>query len=356
MFENSSNINELYKIHGSVKEPDSIVITGKDYNALKRTSAILNAKILSKLTESPILFLGYSLTDESIRSLLKDLSDNVPESINIAERICVVEYQKDEQSLDEKNWDTGFGVYCSKISTDNFKEIYKMVSKVDQGISPNEISKYESAIKQIIEIKGRQGELDQVLTSFVDLNNLPEELKRKNLVVAFGENRYLYKYPDFIDYIKSYFFDDADIPPEIAMKFIVRFSSRSTLPVSKYVVKIGNGINISEKEKEKINKRLNRFKTIESLKVNNLTENRKKLILSKIDFSNPESVFRNDVIKPRDSIAYLIKNINTYSREIVLDLIKYIIEKEENGFINETNCKKLFMAYSLTYESIPDAI
>ncbi|MCO0832587.1 SIR2 family protein [Fructobacillus sp. W13] len=78
LFEPSSELNVLYKIHGSIEEPESLVITQRDYEGLKRTSAIVNAKILSELTSSPILFIGYSLTDNNVQSLLKDLADNMP--------------------------------------------------------------------------------------------------------------------------------------------------------------------------------------------------------------------------------------------------------------------------------------
>ncbi len=142
LFEKSSNINELYKIHGSSSSPNSIVITSSDYQKLDRTSAIVNAKILSQLTESPILFLGYSLTDENIRSLLKDLSDNMPFSIeDAAGRIGVVNYEKGLNNINEVMHED-FGVHYTKISTDNYIDIYKKVAKIDQGISPNEIAKY----------------------------------------------------------------------------------------------------------------------------------------------------------------------------------------------------------------------
>src|SRR5699024_1051175 len=95
LFEPTNSLNELYKIHGSINNVNSIVITSHDYQQLERTSAIVNAKILSQLTQSPILFLGYSLTDENVQSLLKDLSSNMPFPIDeAAQRIGVVNYVK----------------------------------------------------------------------------------------------------------------------------------------------------------------------------------------------------------------------------------------------------------------------
>lgn len=45
LFEPSDSLNELYKIHGSVEDANSIIITSKDYEKLQRTSAIVNGRL-----------------------------------------------------------------------------------------------------------------------------------------------------------------------------------------------------------------------------------------------------------------------------------------------------------------------
>lgn len=357
LFENTADINELYKIHGSIDDPNSIVITTSDYEKLKRTSAIVNAKILSKLTESPILFLGYSLTDENIRCLLKDLADNMPFSIeDAARRIGVVDYKKGQSKVSEVICDT-FGVHYTQLSTDNYSEIYEKVAEIDQGVSPSEIAKYQAAFRKIIDIKGKKGELKNVLTSFVNLDKLPDELKKRNLVVAFGDNRYLYKYPSYADYVKSYFLEEDDMPLEIAIKFITNLSPQSALPISKYLLKLKNngGITLTERDKNKINNRLRRFESLSSL---NVSEPGNKYIdrLKKLDFTQPEKIFEDNDLMHRLKIMYFIKHINNYSQEVIMNMIKYILINEDDNFIGETNCRKLFLAYSLKFEEKFDEI
>ena len=58
LFIKTNDYGELYKIHGSIKDINSICITEKDYKQNESKLAIVNAKILSNLTEAPILFLG----------------------------------------------------------------------------------------------------------------------------------------------------------------------------------------------------------------------------------------------------------------------------------------------------------
>lgn len=354
LFEPSDMLNELYKIHGSIDNANSIVITSNDYEKLERTSAIVNAKILSQLTLSPIIFFGYSLTDRSVQTLLRDLASNMPFSIEkAAKRIGVVDYQKGSKEIEETMADTSYGVHYTKLSTDNFEEIYKDIAKVNQGISPLEISKYQNAFRQIIDTKGRQGELKQVLTSFVDLNKLPEELKSKNLVVALGDSRFLYKYPNYADYVKDYFLGKEEMPLEIAVKFILKTSSISTLPVSKYVARIKKGdLTLKDTDKDKMNQRLSTFPTFDSLKIPG-TPKKHLNALKKMNFNNVEQILaRDDGIKNYTKLNYFSSHIKCYPQKVALKLIRYILENEIDSFIGDTVCRKLFMAYSLCYEQI----
>ena len=351
LFEDQAELNELYKIHGSVKDPDSIVITEEDYKKLDRTSAIVNAKILSQLTRSPILFFGYSMTDSNVISLMQDLSDNMPFSIEqAARRVGVVNYDPRQSALVETMEATKF--HYTVLTTNDFTEIYRTVSQIDQGISPYEISKFQKAFRQIIDVKGQQRELKQVLTSFVDLKRLPRELKNKNLVVAFGDNRYIYKYPDYVSYVKNYFLENATMPLEIAIKFIANRPSNSTLPVSKYLIQIKGEMVLDSTDQSKINKRLSHFCSLESLNVRTISKHDED-ILKKTTFNTSSDVIdRKDGVQVFTKIAYITKNIFDYDKKFVLDLIKSILKKRHEGFIKDTNCRKLFMAYTLKFEEI----
>jgi len=63
----------IYKVHGDFYDPDSIVITKKDYEHffdIKR-SPLLVDKIRSEFTSKHILFIGYSLQDSNIIKIIK---------------------------------------------------------------------------------------------------------------------------------------------------------------------------------------------------------------------------------------------------------------------------------------------
>ena len=74
LFDQQIGWSELYKIHGSVGLPESIVINSNDYENFDKNSILISAKILSSMIDTPIIFLGYSLSDRNIRNLLKNFS------------------------------------------------------------------------------------------------------------------------------------------------------------------------------------------------------------------------------------------------------------------------------------------
>ncbi len=66
--------SELYKIHGCCTKPESIVFTKEDYDVIDRTNMYLAAKLLTIFVEFPVIFIGYSLSDEDIRKIFRDIS------------------------------------------------------------------------------------------------------------------------------------------------------------------------------------------------------------------------------------------------------------------------------------------
>ena len=73
LFSNLNYIGEIYKIHRSVSDPNSIVITYEDYQKFQEKSKYLAAKLMTIFVENPIVFIGYSLNDPNISSIIKSI-------------------------------------------------------------------------------------------------------------------------------------------------------------------------------------------------------------------------------------------------------------------------------------------
>lgn len=75
LFSNPQKIAEIYKIHGCCSDPKSLVLTKTDYEDFHKKNPYLAAKLLSIFIEHPIIFIGYSLHDENIKSILCSISE-----------------------------------------------------------------------------------------------------------------------------------------------------------------------------------------------------------------------------------------------------------------------------------------
>lgn len=238
LFEKTADYGELYKIHGSITDVNTISITKEDYEGNEKRSALIDAKILSNLTESPIIFLGYSLTDRNVRRILNSFVENAPFDISqAASRIGVVEYAAGLQDFDEAiEGMANNQIHYTSIRTDNYLEIYKKLSKIDQSYTPAEIRKYESSFRRIIEVKGQEKQLKNVLVDYADIDKLTDgEIKNKNIVVAFGNDKIIYRWPTFAEYLRSYFLGDDNFTTPIALKFISEQPLATPVPIKKYL-------------------------------------------------------------------------------------------------------------------------
>ena len=66
----------VYHIHGSINDPESIVITNEDYTQTLRVSDYRHARLPFLIKESTVLMVGYSLNDLNVLSAV-DYSQNV---------------------------------------------------------------------------------------------------------------------------------------------------------------------------------------------------------------------------------------------------------------------------------------
>lgn len=73
LFSQLQGIAEIYKIHGSVSDPQTIIINENDYKEFKEQKEYLAAKLLTIFMEYPIIFIGYSISDSNIRDILSSI-------------------------------------------------------------------------------------------------------------------------------------------------------------------------------------------------------------------------------------------------------------------------------------------
>lgn len=96
IFSPIQGVAEIYKIHGSVEEPESIVINEEDYVLFEKNSAYLAAKLMTIFMEYPIVFMGYSISDSNVQSIIKAIVNclNMEQIRLLEDRFVFVEYSE----------------------------------------------------------------------------------------------------------------------------------------------------------------------------------------------------------------------------------------------------------------------
>lgn len=97
IFSQIHGIAEIYKIHGTQDDPLSLVFTTKDYERFHQKNPYLASKLLTFFVENPVVFLGYSLTDENILEIIHSILDGLSsENVGkLADRLVFIQWDKD---------------------------------------------------------------------------------------------------------------------------------------------------------------------------------------------------------------------------------------------------------------------
>ncbi len=354
LFDSNNGWSEIYHIHGSVNDPTSIVINSDDYADFNKNSILISAKIMSSMIDSPIIFFGYSMTDRNVRQVLDDFGSQLPQEDprKSANRILVVEYEKNENKITEqivKDSSLNHLNYIL-IKTDNYKDIFKQLSTINEGATPYEVRKFSGLIRKIIVQHGQSGNLNSVLVTPTQLDTLSKDIDQgKPIVVALGDKKYFYVYPDTISYIKDYIANTTNYAPGIALSFVARSGNQSTkIPFAKYWNNTDKlSLNISHKDLMRLNKKIESYGTIDKAK-KSISK------LYRIPFSSINEIKQQKypIGREIDTIAWNIENISNeeieeYLKEILPDLYKTLVIKS-TGF---TSCTRRLLVIRDLYEN-----
>ena len=140
IFSPIQEVGEIYKIHGSVSLPGSIVITEEDYQKFDEKCKYLAAKLMTIFVEYPIIFIGYSLSDKNIQIILKSIVDCLSEKNiqKLANRFVFVQHNKTlpDSIKVSKTYNTinGTPIPMTLLETDNFALIYEGLKSKQTGL------------------------------------------------------------------------------------------------------------------------------------------------------------------------------------------------------------------------------
>ncbi len=151
-------MGEIYKIHGTVDSHLSIILTEGDYNNFLNKNKYLIAKLLTIFTENPIVFIGYSLSDENIREIFMGINECLGESTDIKDDyvrkfIFLNRLGKDKEEkvyVDKKFLSKHLAMKVTVIQTDDFRKVYEVMSNAKIQVPVRVLSFLRERIYEIL--------------------------------------------------------------------------------------------------------------------------------------------------------------------------------------------------------------
>ena len=318
----SNPYGSVYKIHGCVTAPDKIIITEDDYVKFLEKYELIRAQLLSLFIHNPIIFMGYSISDENIKNILKTIFTYIEPSTEEAEKIrrnfLLVEYEKDsnsdeilEHDIDMEGFST---VRINKLKTDNFLPLYQALSNINLPISAMDVRKVQNIMKEIYS----GGNIKVNITE--DLDNLHNNEK----ILAIGTKKtIIYKHQNTSEMMSNYFkiIDEANVQV-LSLIDDFKIQKQQFFPIYGFST-INKNIKNSDKLKKQQKEKLKSAFTYE----NNHKQIDNILNDESIATSHKENAIGSSVINNK---------INTE------ELKKYLIEYEDK---EKTAYRKLLCAY-----------
>lgn len=246
LFNQSYGVGEIYKIHGCVSDPESLVLTQADYTAYRKRNAYLSAKLMTIFLEHPIIFLGYSITDSNIRMIFSDIANCLNESqlATLSERLIFVQRAKKDRPEGITTVRDNFGesvIESRRVVLSDFSKLYKAIAGLRSSYPPKLLRKLKKDVYDLV-LSTSPKERIQV----VDFNDATE-MDKVEYVIGVGVSKQLagqgYGGLEVYDLIKDLIYEEstldaAQVVGLVLPKFAKQISGN--VPVFKYLSQAGD--------------------------------------------------------------------------------------------------------------------
>ncbi len=185
-----THVGEILKIHGSSKDPSSIVLTEEDYSFFTKKKKYLTAQLLTYFIEHPIVIMRYSVQDENIKNILSDIAEMLEDPNTLLPNIWLIEWSNNiDESLalpKEKLLNLGQNrtLRINVIVANSFKEIYKALGEsiVVEKVNMKLLRNLSRSVYNIVRSKTTQMSVNiATLNAFSDEEHLFNVLNLQDL-------------------------------------------------------------------------------------------------------------------------------------------------------------------------------
>jgi len=244
LFGAPQGISEIYKIHGCASKPDSLVITKDDYDTFHRKNPYLAAKLLATFIEHPVIFIGYSLSDPNITSIISAISNCLDGSSvsKLQDRLLFVEWAPsislpsfEGASLSQN----GVTIPIKVIKTSDFTPIYACLKNIQRRFPAKILRLLKEKVYDLVLNGDPHG---RMYVKDIDSATSDDDI---DIVFGVGAIRSLEEKGHVglsrLDLLRDVVFDGATLAPSRVIHFNLGgfLSSASYVPVFKYLREAG---------------------------------------------------------------------------------------------------------------------
>lgn len=261
LFSDIQGIAEIYHIHGSDTEPNSLVLTDQDYQDYTDRNAYLAAKLATIFVEHPVVFIGYSLGDPNIQSLLSSLIRGLREenTSKLQDRLIFVEWNPHTEpdiATTVMNVN-GVSLPILRATVPDFSEIFSALSARERAMPARILRTLKEQVFELVRNNDPDGRL-------VAVRNIEDDQNTSDIDVVFGVGAKMTAV-GIVGLSRWDIVDDVLASPERALpaalivsKALPRQASSTYVPVFKYVTEAGLWVNGRWKSKVTVNSSVRR--------------------------------------------------------------------------------------------------
>ncbi|MDU4694540.1 MAG: SIR2 family protein [Paenibacillus sp.] len=244
LFSDPKEINEIYKIHGCCTVPDSLILTDDDYKDFNDRNPYLAAKLLTIFVEHPVVFIGYSLSDENIGSILESITNclSIENLHKLKDRLIFVQRTKNDE-LDSFEEGT---ILINKIplpitivKCNDFSNVYKALSRNKRKFSAKLMRKMKTQIYELVKHNDPNNQLHAAIELEQDYDNSKVEFV---FGVGISKQISLKGYGSITDneLFEGIVKETSWVPEQIVLETLPLLLRANTyLPVFKYIAESG---------------------------------------------------------------------------------------------------------------------
>lgn len=340
-FSDSIGLGEIYKIHGTIKRPSSIVLNENDYELLSKNSFVITSKIVTLLCESPLVILGYSMGDKLIRNMIGKLfvSFSKEKQTELAKNILYIDYSPNSEPKKgtmQIQSESGM-LYINTLTIDNFVPLLKDLSDASSTIPITQLRKIKQMVRNVISAEPTKNKR----IAYVGIEGI-DDVDQERTVIAFTTSAAIQD----IKTIQRY--ETIDLLIDVLEKQTISASSLvdrwfeenksdkvAFIPIFHYLRKLNRDPEAySSKMKSYIEYKSNQYDAFKN-------KPHTKMIDSVSDVNSFQHIMDSEkIVGKREDLILLAYMKDLINESEATRYIKEILEKEGKTKLNETTMRR----------------